>query len=310
MAGVEFCVVPSLVLLKIVLYLMPNPKTLNLLLTDGEPDGRKIIKIPGWTGCCLVFPRNKLKEMGNDEVGKIIRGSGVYFLFGRESEDNLTILTYIGKANNIFERLNYHNHDNKKDFWHTTVIFTSNDMGDNHHCLEAQCTTLARKAQRFGYIVKNIDNPEHQPYEFNTPFIKEFVDNINLILTTLGYSILQKIESKEQNDLNDPLFYCQRKNLKTNGTGRMTNEGFVLYEGSVITSKHSPAVAKRNNKKIEELLEEKIIKKDGDIYIFKKDYIFSRPSFPASLILGFAKDGWHAWKTQDGKILDEIYRPK
>jgi len=286
------------------------PESLNILLLDNEPDGRKKITLPGWTGHCFVFPRNKLTEMGNNETGEELRGAGVYFIFGKKLEDNSLINVYIGKAGNIFDRLKIHNRENKFNYWNTTAVFTSDDMADNHHCLESKCIATAREAKHFGYDIRNQGNPAQQSHEFNTPFVDRFANNINLILATIGYPVLQKIEPKNEDSSDKPLFYCQRKNLKTNGTGRMTNEGFVFYEGSVITSKHSPAVVKRNNKKIEELLKEKIIKKDGDTYIFKKDYIFSRPSSPASLILGFAKDGWHAWKTQDGKTLDEIYRPK
>ncbi len=283
------------------------PQVLNILLTDNDPDGRKKITLPGWTGHCFVFPRNKLSEMNNDEMGTELKNAGIYFIFGKKFEDNPLTTVYIGKSDNIFERLKFHNREERFNFWHSTVVFTSNDIANNHFSLESLCIAKAREVKHFGYDIMNIGNPAQQLHEFNTPFVEQFMNNINLILTTIGHPILQKVENED--NPNNPIFYCKSRNPLIKGTAKMTDEGFIVYKGSTIDYDQSAAVAVRNNKIIAKLLSENIIQNKGKFFIFKKNYKSATPNI-AGLILGHSISGWRAWKTQDGKTLDEIYRPK
>jgi len=283
-------------------------KKITLFLVDGEPDGRKIISLAGWTGHGLIFPRNKLKEMGSDDIA---RQPAVYFLFGRESEESLVASAYIGEAENLFDRLTTHNSDKGKDFWYMTMAFVSSDESlTKAHVkyLESRCVELANDAKHFGYVLKNSTGSltPHLP-QADIPVMEEFVKNIGLLLGTVGYPILQKLEAKKVLDQENPLFMIQNKD-GTAGTARMTNEGFVVYKGSTIAAKQSPVVAERNEKLVKKLLAEQIIaKKDGG-YVFERDYSFTTPSAAGDLILGYSENGWLAWKTMDGKTLDETYR--
>lgn len=47
--------------------------------------------------------------------------SGIYFLFGRDDNDNDT--AYIGETENLFDRIA--NHDTNKDFWELVIAFIS-----------------------------------------------------------------------------------------------------------------------------------------------------------------------------------------
>jgi hypothetical protein len=284
-------------------------KKITLFLVDGEPDGRKIISLAGWTGQGLIFPRNKLKEMGSDDMA---RQPAVYFLFGRESEESLIASAYIGEAENLLDRLTTHNSDKSKDFWYMTMAFVSSDESlTKAHVkyLESRCVELANEAKHFGYVLKNSTGSiaSHLP-QADIPVMEEFVKNIGLLLGTVGYPILQKLEAKAISDHENPLFLIQNKDSSAKGTARMTNEGFVVYKGSTITAKQSPVVAERNEKLVKKLLAENIIAKNGDGYIFERDYSFTTPSAAGDLILGYSENGWMTWKTTDGKTLDETYR--
>ena len=284
-------------------------KKITLFLVDGEPDGRKIISLAGWTGQGLIFPRNKLKEMGSDDIA---RQPAVYFLFGRESEESLVASAYIGEAENLFDRLTTHNNDKAKDFWYTTIAFVSSDESlTKAHVkyLESRCVEIANEAKHFGYVLKNSTGSliPHLP-QADIPVMEEFVKNIGLLLGTVGYPILQKLEAKTITDHENPLFIIQNKDVTAKGTARMTNEGFIVYKGSMISGKQSPAVAERNEKLIAKLLGEGIVEKSGDGYAFARDYSFTTPSAAGDLILGYSTNGWLTWKTADGKTLDELYR--
>lgn len=284
-------------------------KKITLFLVNGEPDGIKMLNLGGWNGTGLMFPRNKLKEAGAEEV---TRKPGVYFLFGKEAEDSLVTAAYIGEAENIFDRLTTHNHDKNKEFWYMTVVFVSNDdtVTKAHvKYLESRCAQLAYEAKHFGYTLKN--GKESLPASLpraDVPVMEEFVNNVSLLLATIGYPILQKPDTKADLDQDNPLVYCQSKDGSGKGVARMTNEGFIMYKGSTATVKISKSIAERNQKVITKLLSGDVIKETDAGYTFEKDHVFTSPSTAACLIVGFSINGWDAWKTEDGKTLDQLYR--
>ena len=79
-----------------------NPKTITIFLTDGNPMGLKTVKLSGWDGKAISVPRNKLKDFFNREEAT---QSAVYFLVTLEPEESGLHKVYIGKANNIKERI-------------------------------------------------------------------------------------------------------------------------------------------------------------------------------------------------------------
>ena len=137
--------------------------------------------------------------------------------------------------------------------------------------------------------------------------MEEFLENLKLLLSALGYPILQEVIAKEQNNLADPLFTCKGKDAMA--TGRMTNDGFVVYKDSTATADISRAVIDRNQKIIEKLLSNKYLEKKTDnLYLFAKDYVFNSPSAASDIVLGNSTSGWKKWKTEDGKTLEEVYK--
>jgi hypothetical protein len=304
-AGWELCVL----IIYLTIFMYNQGKKITLFLADGEPDGRKILTLGGWNGLGLMFPRNKLKEIGNDEMAQ---KPGVYFLFGKESEDSVVTSAYIGEAENLFDRLTTHNNDKNKEFWYMTIAFVSSDdsLTKAHvKYLESRCVQLAYEVKHFGYILKN--GKESLPASLpraDIPVMEEFLSNANLLLATVGYPILHKLESKMDTNKDNPLFFCQSKDLKAKGTARMTNEGFILYKGSTISVNQSKSISERNEKIITKLLSEEIIKETDSGYMFERDYNFTSPSAAADLIVGYSVNGWDIWKTQDGKTLDAVYR--
>jgi hypothetical protein len=193
-----------------------------------------------------------------------------------------------------------------------TVVFVSNDdtVTKAHvKYLESRCAELAYTAKHFGYTIKN--GKESLPASLpraDVPVMEEFINNISLLLTAIGYPLLQKPESRTDRDKNDPLVYCQSKDGAGKGTARMTNEGFMVYEGSVATVKISKSMLERNQKVINKLLANGTIEETDLGYVFKKDCVFASPSAAAGLIVGFSVNGWDLWKTDDGKTLDQLYR--
>jgi rRNA processing protein Gar1 len=279
-------------------------KTIKIFLIDGEPNGLKIAELSNWVGQAIVIPRNKLKEIKQrSECHK----PAVYFLIGKESEEALLPTTYIGEAENLWNRLS--THDSSKDFWQTAVAFVSkdNNLTKAHvRYLESRCLSVANKVKRF-----NLENGTESALpslpEADMSEMEEFLENLKLLLSALGYPILQEVVAKEEKNASDPIFICKGKDAFA--TGRMTNDGFVVYKGSTATTNISNAVIDRNQKIIGKLLSNNyLVKKDDNLYIFVKDYVFNSPSAASDIILGNSTSGWKKWKTKDNKPLEEVYK--
>lgn len=279
-------------------------KTIKIFLIDGEPNGLKTAELSNWVGQAIVIPRNKLKEIKQRaECNK----PAVYFLIGKENEEALLQTAYIGEAENLWNRLS--THDSSKDFWQTAVAFVSkdNNLTKAHvKYLESKCLDLAKIAKRFD--LNNGKESLLSPLpEADIAEMEEFLENLKLLLSALGYPILQEVISKEQKNTSDPIFICKGKEALA--TGRMTNEGFVVYKDSTATTSISSAVIERNQRVIEKLISHNYITKQNDsLYVFTKDYVFNSPSAASDIILGNSTSGWKKWKSEKGVTLEEIYK--
>jgi hypothetical protein len=283
-----------------------RPKTIRIFLIDGEPDGLRTVELSNWIGQALVIPRTKLKDIKNRaEAGK----PGVYFLFGKDSEDALLPMVYIGEAEVLWSRLVAH--DNK-DFWQTAMAFISKDSNSTKahvKYLESRCLVLARETKR-SEVKNDSDSTLPSLPESDIADMEEFFDNLQILTTSLGYPIFQKVISKEKRDPSSPLFVCAGKGV--GATGRLTNGGFVVYKGSTASLERSKAAIERDSHKnlIKKLADTGYMEQKKDSLLFIKDYIFNSPTAAAEVILGHPASGWERWKTENGQTLKEFYAPK
>ena len=279
-------------------------KTIKIFLVDGEPNGLKTAELSNWVGQAIVIPRKKLKDIKDRQD---CNKPAIYFLTGKENEEALLSTAYIGEAENLWNRLT--THDNSKDFWQTAIAFVSkdNNLTKAHvKYLESRCIEIATRVKRFD-LENGTKSTQPTLSESDIAEMEEFLENLRLLLTAVGYPILQEITSKEHDAESDPLFMCGGK--KAIASGRMTNDGFVVYKDSTATTQLSNAVTERNQKNIEKLISNGVLeKKNSDLYVFVKDYVFNSPSAASDIILGNSTSGWKKWKTKEGKTLEDIYK--
>jgi hypothetical protein len=278
-------------------------KTIKIFLTDGEPNGLKTAELSNWVGQAIVIPRVKLRESKKrPECAK----PSVYFLIGKENEEDLLSSVYIGEAENLWSRLS--THDSNKSFWQTAVAFSNkdNNLTKVHvKYLESRYLKIANTTKRFE-IKNGAESAIPNLSESDIADMEEFLENLKLLLSALGFPILQSIISKETPDKINPLFICSGKGAKA--TGRLISEGFVIYKGSTATTNNSNAVVEKNKRIIKKLVSKKYLEKKNNLYVFDKDYIFNSPSAASDLILGNSTSGWKKWKTTDSKTLEQIYK--
>lgn len=283
---------------------MPHPKTIKIYLTEGKADGIKTAELSNWVGKAIAIPRNKLKAVKEkNECSQ----PAVYFLFGKE-EELLLPSVYIGEAEVLWKRLI--THESNRDFWQIAIGFISkdNNLTKAHiKYLESRCLEITKQISRC--VVKN--SSESALPTLSKPDIsemEEYLDSLKILLTSLGYPILQESTSKKSK-ANGLLFYCKGKGAV--GEGRMTNEGFIVYKGSTASTRISDAVKKRNERLIYSLIQSGHINKiSNKLLRFEKDCIFNSPSAASDLITGNSTSGWVMWKTKQGKTLKDVEREK
>ena len=124
---------------------MSEAFSITIFVQSGDPEGLRIIGIPGWTGQGIVFPRSLFAER---DLQKELTGIGVYILWGSGESEQLPDV-YIGQSDTLQKRLS--DHDRNKDFWTHAVAFTSTDSHLNRahvQYLESKLVQLAFEVKR------------------------------------------------------------------------------------------------------------------------------------------------------------------
>lgn len=95
---------------------MSFSKTIQMFIFDGNPNGRIMCELSNWNGRVYKISRNELPEFSQRDDSE---NTGVYFLFGKNEENNDTV--YIGEAERMFSRLKQHLKDSK--YRHMPCLF-------------------------------------------------------------------------------------------------------------------------------------------------------------------------------------------
>lgn len=270
-----------------------------MIVPGGNPNGMKILGIPGWSGMCFVVPRQNLKELKNrSETNQ----PGLYLLFGID-ESSSEELVYIGESESFYSRIA--NHDSNKNFWNLAVIFTGELNRAFVKYMEYKATVLANEAKRM--VVQNKIQPqENKLSEFEKVTVDDYFENLQFILTVLGYEVFDKVEES----ITDTKMYY----LKTEGTdakAQLLNDGSLnVLKGSIGRVRETEAFIGWSQVARKRFLEDgtMVDNGDGQSYLFTKDIVFKSPSAAAATLTGRPINGWTAWKDDKGDTLDKNLR--
>jgi len=145
-----------------------------------------------------------------------------------------------------------------------------------------------------------------QPYlqfsEADKAEMEEFLQNIKLLVNTLGYKLFDKLVSSKVEQRENT--FQIKKEEKIDAKGILTNEGFVILKGSKITGKLGTSITKSLINLRTKLIDQKII--DSETLIFRENYLFSSPSTAANLVTGRSANGRTEWKMKNGKTLKQF----
>lgn len=280
----------------------PTPKTIQIFLPGGDPQGIRIAEITTRIVQVIEVPRSLLSEFTKmPECGQV----ALYLLFGDSLEGEKTV--YIGQTGDLKSRLNTHN--KLKDFWDTAliVISSTNMMTQTHAVfLEWLCLKTSREVNRYPDDNNTAGSEPYTPAPMQADCMEIF-ETANTLLSTLGYPIFEPIAKPSSNKEGLNTLFCTRPGV--NGSGQYTSEGFVVFKGStgnieVVSSMlGSPMERKRD-----ELLKNGAYRIVGEKIVMEKDYLFSSPSMAGAFLTGKASNGWIDWRDENGRTLDELER--
>jgi hypothetical protein len=285
-------------------------KTIRIYLADGTPSGIRYAELVNWTGQAVVCPRARIGELAKwDEAQR----PGIYFLVGDDDSESRQV-AYIGEAENVFARLQ--SHVKNKEFWTRVVFFTSKD--DNvtkAHVkyLEARLVEIANEAARARIENGNAPNLPALPRS-DRDAMEEFLGPIRTLLGTLGFPLLQSVSPNAGSGIGPEqptgisgkrlTFATGKRNI--NADGAVTDEGFVVYQGSVGDAEVRHHLRKALRAHREQLIANGAIEEQAETIRFAKDVLFTSPSAAAAVLAGGAYNGREAWKDEQGTTLKAL----
>ena len=275
--------------------------TITLFLTSGDPNGLRTAHIDNWNGVAIASPRTELSNL--IKRTEVKGGSSIYILFGEGIETG-QINIYFGEGN-FRDRIKKHNSDARKDYW-TSVVVVNTDSSKNYLqkgevlYLESELINIFREFKS-DYIVKNDKVSVPELSESTESSMQTFLKNILKLLPVLGIHI-PSIGTISTNDNSNKLF-CTIK--KITAMGKRTNSGFVVYKNSQATLEHRESAGRIGGKR-KQLINDGVVKKDGNYLLFTQDVEFTSPSLASSIIKGGHSNGMTSWKNESGKTLKEI----
>lgn len=290
---------------------MPFGKSVRIFLPDATVTGMRHAEISNRTGQAIACPRSRLEDLKQwPETAR----PGVYILFEARLGDAKPS-AYIGESEDVSERLL--SHDRKKDFWNDVVIFCSKDdnLTKSHvKYLESRLESLAKSADR--YKIENGNSPTCSSLSrADREAMEEMLEDIRLVLGTLGYPILEPLIQKKLpvnstatsfptvEPLGNELTFKVHKLV---ARGVQTDEGFVLRKGSTASKLNTDSLNTKLVKLKDQLIEDGRLAAEADHLILTEDVLMSSSSYAAALIAGTARSGPQSWFYHDGRSLKDV----
>lgn len=278
-----------------------RPQTIQIYLPSGDPAGIRTAQITTRTVVLFEVPRTLLGEFRKLPEAKQV---GIYFLFGASDDGRSS--SYIGQSGNVGDRIR--SHDGNKDFWDRALVAVSlTNSWTNTHVgyMEWESLRLAVASKRYEMTNGNEASNLHTPDPLKAD-CSEFLETISVLLTTLGYPILEPIvpDSRSASDATADTLHI--KDRQSQGQALVTSEGFVVLAGASGLIDTTPSVGAAIVNYRNRLLEQGAAEiRDGRFNLLQ-DHLFKSPSTAGAVIAGRNLNGRLSWKNQSGLSYAEL----
>jgi len=283
--------------------LKPTPKTIQIYLPGGDPRGIRVAEITTRIVQVIEVPRSLLDDFLKLQESKQV---AVYFLVGGAEQDALPSV-YVGQSSDLQYRLKEHN--KKKDFWERALVLVSrtHSLTQTHALfLESYAIEAARLAGRYSSRNGNAGSKPHTPAPLEAECLEIF-ETGQTLLATLGHPIFEAVADPVGGTAGNAKYFCTASGIDARGL--YTPEGFVVLAGSRGRRANVPSIEGKSDGRFRRrLVEQGVMREEGDHVLFDKDHLFNTPSSAAVALLGRTSNGWREWKNADGDTLEAIER--
>ncbi|SCJ99846.1 Uncharacterised protein [uncultured Clostridium sp.] len=252
-----------------------------------------------------MFPRTKLNKF---LIREVANKPGVYILIGKNLDSTEEFTVYVGEGDPVSPRLK--SHSNNKDFWTEAIVFTSKDnylTKTQIQYLESELVKLLNESNRVKLDNNQIPTKPNIS-EVDSAEVRQFMETIKLILSSLGINILEptSVDIENNSDIKTELIEFELVNKNVAAKMVIDNDKYIILKGSKAVHTNRPSCPKPINKLKEKLiLDGVLVNRENKYYEFTKNYVFSSPSYAGAIIVGGSVNGQKVWKNK-GKSLKEL----
>lgn len=278
-------------------------RSITIFLVDGSSSGLRTAELGLSTIKCVVVPRASLSAAsGRPELQK----TGVYVLAGQDVTQPGKRRVYFGEADVVLKRLATHSSDDSKDFWDEAIVFVSKDdnLTKAHaRYLESRLIALAAAARRA--TVENSTAPDHAGKlpEADEAHMEEFLQQIRLLLGTLGLDVLEPATmlatpkpTKPSNEPSLPIFTFAGDGFDGRMEVDLDAGVFVVLSGSRMRDHAADGSAPTYKALREQLVSSGVVAYENGRKVFKQRYSFTASTAAAQVVSGQSISGNKAWK--------------
>lgn len=288
---------------------MAHGKQIRLFLADGDASGIRYAELVNWTGQAFSLPwlsRPRLKDW--DEAHR----PGVYALVGLDEEGRGTV--YIGETEQVFNRLVNHASNPPLEEIVEVLFFSSKDQNlTKGHVTFLESHLIKRAEQAKRKLVKYGRMPGEKPFSRpETATMEEFLENIFLVTSALGYDIFDLPKAQPV-----PTPHAPQQRAITifevafagglMAKGYRSDDGFVVTAGSNARPTEADTLGDvYKSQRVELNAKEVLVEQEGKL-VFSQDYAFTSSSAAASVITGSQRSGPRTWlRVPDRTPLKEV----
>lgn len=287
-------------------------RTIRIYLADGSPTGIRHAELVNWSVQAVVCPRGRVPALAKWSEAQ---RPGAYLLVGENGDGPLA---YIGESENVWKRLQ--DHIARKDFWRQVVFVTSKDdnLTKAHvKYIESRFQALAERAKRIPLDKGKTSEQPNLPKP-DRDAMEEYIQSARILLSALGFPYLEmptqgttikpspSMATNGDGGLVGLKLTFTVKKTGVQAAGAVTDEGFVVFQGSVGSKVLLPTLppgwtALRD----QGITTGAIVVTDTGI-TFTKDMLFSSPSAAAAVLAGGNRNGRRDWRASDGRSLKDL----
>lgn len=295
-----------------------KPRSINIFLLDGDPNGIRVAQIMMSTIQAIAFRRNKLGEVR--KTFPEIERPGVYILIGDDESEPDRQLSYIGESECIGERLATHNSNksgrDSKDFWTDTVVLISKDENlTKSHARYVEACLIRNTGNNPRWVLPNTKMPSGDAGKLPLPdraAMDEFVDQTKTLVGALGWDLFREVRGKQtesvrSEDVQASFAHLEDLKFFFRGQGfsaemKLSHSGdIVVLAESMARVKTTSTIPRGTAALRNTLLETGVLREQGDYLVFTSNYSFSSPSAAAATVIGASANGRILWKLPDGR---------